>query len=156
MLSLDKIDFVILQKLLQDGRTSFSAIAKETNLTDVAIKKRIERLKRKGIVKDITANLNYKTLGYENPILIQIRTEMSKNKDIIRKMNEMDHVLELHQVLGEYNIFAKLIVPDLEKAEQFINSLGKLDGVIDVKTMVVLSEVKKANTLPSVTLQKRL
>lgn len=36
---LDKIDHVILQALLLDGRASFSAIARETKLTDVAIKK---------------------------------------------------------------------------------------------------------------------
>ncbi len=154
--SLDKIDFVILQKLIEDGRISFSAIAKETNLTDVAIKKRFERLKRRGIVQNISANINYKTLGYENPIYLQIRTEMGKHKDILKKMAEMDHVIELQQVLGEYNVLAKLIVPDLENAEAFISRLGNLDGVIDTKTMVVLNEVKKTNTLPSQILQKKL
>ncbi|MFH0714524.1 MAG: Lrp/AsnC family transcriptional regulator [Candidatus Diapherotrites archaeon] len=154
--SLDKIDFVILQKLIADGRISFSAIAKETNLTDVAIKKRVERLKRRGIVQNISAQLNYKTLGYENPIYVQIRTEMGKHKDVLKKMSEMDHVIELHQVLGEYNVLAKLIVPDLENAEAFLSRLGNLDGVIDTKTMVVLNEVKKTNTLPSQILQKKL
>jgi len=52
--SLDKIDNKIISMLLEDGRTSFSAIAHEVNLTDVAIKKRFERLKRKGIINSIT------------------------------------------------------------------------------------------------------
>ena len=68
IVSLDKIDHIILQKLLEDGRASFSAIARDTNLTDVAIKKRFESLKRKGIIKAISAELNYKVLGFENPI----------------------------------------------------------------------------------------
>ncbi|MDO8647145.1 MAG: Lrp/AsnC family transcriptional regulator [Candidatus Diapherotrites archaeon] len=155
-LALDKIDYVILQKLLEDGRASFSAMARETNLTDVAIKKRVERLKRKGILQSVTANLNYKILGYENPIYVQLRTEMSKNKDIIKKMQEFDFVLELQQVLGEYNLLAKLVVPNLENAEQFINRLGTIDGVIDMKTLVVLQEVKKTNSLPTQALQKKL
>jgi Lrp/AsnC family transcriptional regulator for asnA, asnC and gidA len=153
---LDKIDHIILEALLQDGRASFSAIARETNLTDVAIKKRVESLKRRNIISGVSVDLNYKSLGYENPIFVQIRSEVSKNKDIIKKLNGMDFVLELYQVLGEYNLIAKLIVPNLETAEKFISQLGLIDGIIDIKTMVVLSELKKIASLPSKTLQNKI
>ena len=79
MISLDKIDHKILQVLLADGRASYSKIAKETNLTDVAIKKRVESLKRKGVIESISANLNFKVLGFENPVFIQIRTDLAKS-----------------------------------------------------------------------------
>jgi len=156
LVSLDKIDHIVLKALLEDGRASFSAIARETKLTDVAIKKRVESLKRRGVIDSITVDLNYKALGYENPIFVQIRSEVSKHKDIIKKLKEMDFVLELFQVLGEYNLIAKLIVPNLETAEKFINQLGLIDGIIDLKTMVVLSELKKAATLPSKTFQNKI
>lgn len=154
-LGLDKIDFLILQKLLEDGRASFSAMARETNLTDVAIKKRVERLKRKGIVHSITANLNYKSLGYENPIFVQMRTEMGKHKDVVKRLSEMDHVIELYQVMGEYNVLAKIIVPSLDNAEAYLSKMGVMDGVMDMKTMVLLSQAKFQNNLPSQPLQKR-
>jgi Lrp/AsnC family transcriptional regulator, regulator for asnA, asnC and gidA len=156
LVSLDKIDHIILKALLEDGRASFSAIARETKLTDVAIKKRVESLKRRGVIAGISVDMNYKALGYENPIFVQIRSEVSKHKDIIKKLNEMDFVLELYQILGEYNLIAKLIVPNLETAEKFINQLGLIDGVIDLKTMVVLSELKKSVTLPTKTLQNKI
>lgn len=156
MISLDKIDHIVLEALLLDGRASFSAIARETKLTDVAIKKRVESLKRKGVISSVSVDLNYKVLGYENPIFVQIRSEVSKNKDIVKKLQNMDFVLELYQVLGEYNLIAKLIVPSIEEAEKFISQLGLIDGVIDLKTMVVLSEAKKSRTLPSKTLQNKI
>ncbi len=156
MISLDKIDHIILQALLLDGRASFSAIARETNLTDVAIKKRVESLKRKGIISGVSVDLNYKVLGYENPIFVQMRCEVSKNKDVVKRLQAMDFVLELYQVLGEYNLITKLIVPNLESAERFINQLGLIDGVIDLKTMVVLSELKRTKSLPSSTLQNKI
>ncbi|HZX33776.1 MAG TPA: Lrp/AsnC family transcriptional regulator [archaeon] len=150
------MDHRIIQMLLEDGRASYSDIAKEVKLTDVAIKKRIERLKRRGLINSISADLNLKALGYENPIFVQIRSEISKNRDVIKKLKEMDYVIELHQVLGEYNIFAKLVVPDLDSAEKFIERLGNLDGILDIKTLVVISEVKKSKSLPSFSLQKKL
>ncbi len=154
--SLDKVDLKIIQYLIEDGRASFTQIAKDTSLTDVAIKKRVERLKRKGIIQCITANLDLKVLGYENPIYISLRTELSKNKDVIKKLQGMDHIVELYQVLGEYNLLAKLVVTNLEAAEKFIAQLGLIDGIIDSKTLVILSELKKSNSLPSTALQKKL
>lgn len=155
-IELDRIDHKILQMLLQDGRASFSQIAREVSLTDVAIKKRVEGLQRKGVIESISANLNFKVLGFENPIFVQIRSEISKNKDLVKKLNLVDSIVELHQVLGEYNLFAKLIVPDLDNAEKVIAQIGTIDGILDVKTFVVLSELKRTNMLPSASLQKRL
>jgi DNA-binding Lrp family transcriptional regulator len=155
-MELDKIDYKILQMLLEDGRASFSQIAREVNLTDVAIKKRFESLKRRAIIDSISANINFKVLGFENPIFVQIRSEISKNKDLVKKLNTIDSVVELHQVLGEYNLFAKLIVSDLENAEKVINQIGSFDGILDIKTFVVLSELKRTNSLPSSSLQKKL
>jgi len=154
--SLDKIDHKILQKLLEDGRASFSSIAKETKLTDVAIKKRVESLIRKGVISSVSANLNYKVLGYENPIFVQMRTDMSKHKDLIKKLHAFDYVLELYQVLGEYNLIAKVVVPSLDSAERFINDLGLIDGISDIKTQLVLSELKNSHALPAQSLQKKL
>ncbi|MDO8537849.1 MAG: Lrp/AsnC ligand binding domain-containing protein, partial [archaeon] len=58
--------------------------------------------------------------------------------------------------LGEYNLIGKVTVPNLESAEKLINDLGMIDGILDIKTMVVLSELKKSNALPSESLQKTL
>ena len=146
----------ILSHLLADGRTSFSAIAKDVALTDVAIKKRFERLKRKGIIDSISANLDLKSLGYENPIFVQLRSELAKNKDLVKKLKEFDSIVELHQSLGEYNFLAKVVVPSLDSAEKFIESLSTLDGVLDIKTTVILSELKKTSALPAFSLQKKL
>ncbi len=154
--SLDRIDLKIIQKLLDDGRSSFSSIAKEAKLTDVAIKKRVESLIKKGVISSIEANLNYKVLGYENPIFVQMRTDMGKHKDLVKKLISFDYIIELHQVLGEYNLIAKIIVPSLEEAERFINDLGLIDGISDIKTQLVLSELKKTSALPTQSLQKKL
>ncbi len=154
--SLDKIDHIILQVLLEDGRASFSRIAKETSLTDVAIKKRVESLKRRGVIESISANLDFRVLGFENPVYVQVRTDLAKSKDVVKRLSAMDSVLELYQVLGEYNFLARLLVSDLGHAERVIAELGKVDGVRDIKTLVVTNRVKRSNSLPTATLQRKL
>lgn len=155
-ISLDKIDYLILKALLVDGRMSYSAIAKDTKLTDVAIKKRIESLKRRNILNSIKADINLQALGYENPLLLQIRSEISKTNDLIKKLERFDFVTDVYKVLGEYNLFAKIVLPKIGNAEQFLSQLGSLDGVLDIKTMVVIERAKNLNSLPSTILQKKL
>ena len=155
-MELDRIDHKIIERLLIDGRMSFSSIAKEIKLTDVAIKKRFERLKKRGIIKSINASLNLKLLGYENPIFVQIRSEMSKTKDVLKRLRELDYVLELNETLGEYNILVKIVVPSIDNASDFVEKLCAMDGVMDTKTLVVMKEVKNSSSLPAMPLQKKI
>lgn len=152
---LDRIDFHILKKLMEDGRISYRAIAEETQLTDVAIKKRVESLKRKGVLAGIKAEINYEVLGFEKPIFIQIRSDLSKTKDLLKRIESFEHVMEVYQVLGEYNLLVKAVLPDMKAIKEFITRLGSLDGILDIKTLMVLEKIQKRDTLPASVLQKR-
>ena len=152
---LDKIDISILKALLEDGRASYSAVAKNTNLTDVAIKKRVESLKRKGVIASITANLNYSAIGFEKPLFIQLRTDLSKFKDVVKKLDGLENIIEVHQVLGEYNLLLKVVLPSLSAVEPFLARLSTVDGVQDMKSLVVVSQLKQSNSLPSSLAQKK-
>ncbi len=153
---LDKIDHIVLKALLEDGRASYSAIAKEAGLTDVAIKKRVDSLKRKGILSGIVASINYEVLGFRNPLYVQIRSDISQKKDLLKKLKSIDYVAEIYEVLGEYNFLAKLILPDVGYANQFIKEMETLPAVKDIKTMVVVNNIKNSPTIPMSTFQKRL
>ncbi|MCX8189609.1 MAG: Lrp/AsnC family transcriptional regulator [Candidatus Diapherotrites archaeon] len=153
--SLDRIEVLILKKLLEDGRTSYKAIAKEAQLTDVAIRKRVDSLKRRGIIKAIRAEVNYGVLGFEKPVYLQLRTELAQTKDVLKRIESFEHVLEIYQVLGEYNLLVKAVLPDLSSVKDFVERLSSISGVMDMKTLVVLDEVRKTNTLPASVMQKR-
>jgi DNA-binding Lrp family transcriptional regulator len=154
--SIDKVDYQILKRLIEDGRTSYRAIADETELTDVAIKKRVDSLKRKGIISSISANLDLTVIGYEKPVFLQVRTDLSKHKDIIKKLESLEHINEVYQVMGEYNMLLKAILPDSTSTKDFIDRLSAIDGVLDMKSMVVLDKIKSSSSLPTTVLQKRL
>jgi len=154
--SLDKIDYEILRCLLEDGRASYSLIAKRVNLTDVAIKKRLQSLFKRGIIKSITPQLNLEVLGYENPIFVQIRSDASKTKDVLKRLELFDYVAEVYKTLGEFNLLVKIVLPKLGLADDFISKLSTIDGINDIKTLVVLDKVKNTECLPASLLQKKL
>ncbi len=155
MSSLDKVDLLLLGRLLEDGRSSFSQLARETNLTDVAIKKRFERLKRQGIINTISADLNLDVLGFTKPVFVLLKTEPSKNKHISKRLSEMEQVVEFHELMGEHNFMLKLVCPDMSHVKRVLDDLGYIDGVRELRSMPVLNVVKKTNALPPTSFQKR-
>ncbi len=155
MVSLDRVDLLLLRRLLEDGRASFSQLARETNLTDVAIKKRFERLKRQGVIHSVTADLNLDVLGFSKPVYVLMKTDPGKNKQISKRLGEMEHVVEFHELMGEHNFLLKMISPDLGHTKQYLDDLGFIDGVREIRSLPVLSEIKKTNALPPTPFQKR-
>ena len=85
---IDKIDKYIIEQLAVNGRVSFANIAKEINLTDVAVKKRLDRLTQRGIIKSITAEIDYEILGFNEKAEILITIDPSKQNDIIKKLKK--------------------------------------------------------------------
>lgn len=155
MVSLDKVDLLLLRRLLEDGRASFSQLARETSLTDVAIKKRFDRLKRQGVINTISADLNLDVLGFSKPVFVLIKTDPGKNKQIAKRLSEMEHVVEFHELMGEHNFMLKMISPDLNQTKHFLDELGFVDGVREIRSLPVLSETRKVNALPPQPFQKR-
>ncbi len=153
---LDKTDVHILKKLLEDGRTSYKVIADEIKLSDTAVRKRVEALRRRGIIEAIRAEINYDALGFEKPLFVQLRTDISKTKEILKRLQNFDHIVEIYHVIGEYNLLLKAVLPNIEALKEFIERIGCLDGVLDMKTLVVLDKVKKSVSLPTTIVQGRL
>ncbi len=150
---IDKIDKHIIEKLIQDGRISFANIAKDINLTDVAIKKRLERLKQRGILKNIFAEIDYNVIGYKEILEILISVDPSKKNEIIRKLKENEDTLYVLEVTGEYNLICKIIAQDKNDLKKVLDNIYSIDGILKVNLLTILKEHKNSKTLPSKILQ---
>ena len=150
---IDKIDKHIIEKLINDGRISFATIAKDINLTDVAIKKRLERLKQKGIIKNIFAEIDYNVIGYAEIIEMLIAVDPSKKNEVIKKLKENGDILSLVEVTGEFNLICKLMAQDKEDLKLVLDNIFSVDGIIKINTLTILKEHKNSKSLPSKILQ---
>ncbi len=145
---LDPVDRKILKILVQDGRIPFSYIAKETKLSDVAVKKRVDKLISKGIIKRISAIVDKKRVGFKYTYFALLRVDVSDIQRVMRRLQELPHILEIHQLVGDYPILIKGVGEDIEEVRRFLDELGKIDGVADVKTYISLEEYEKPFVIP--------
>jgi len=150
---IDKIDKHIIEKLIVDGRISFANIAKEINLTDVAIKKRLERLKQKGIIKNIFAEIDYIIIGFSEHIEMLITIDPPKQNEVIKKLKEIEDVILLRGVTGEYNLVAEVIATDKNSLKKILDNIYSIDGITKVNILTFIKEYKYSKNLPNKIIQ---
>ncbi len=151
---IDKVDKYIIEQLSENGRVSFANIAKEINLTDVAIKKRLDRLFQRGILKSITAEIDYDVLGFSEKVELLITIDPSKKSEVLLKLKETEDVKEVYEVTGEYNLIIKIIALDKNDLKIILDNIFKIDGVTKISILTILEEIKKTKNLPRKILQK--
>jgi Lrp/AsnC family transcriptional regulator, regulator for asnA, asnC and gidA len=150
---IDKVDKYIIEQLTENGRASFANIAKEINLTDVAVKKRLDRLFQRGIIKVISAEIDYDVLGFSEKIELLITLDPSKRKEVISQLKDIEDVKEIYEVSGEYNIISKIMAIDKNDLKIILDNIFKIDGITKISMLTILEEHKKTKHLPRKILQ---
>lgn len=115
---LDGLDLKIIQALFENGRESFVEIAKETGLSPVGVKNRVERL-IDGKVLRVRGLLNMGEC-YSVSAHIEIEADEKTASKLIEKFEKSPLVYHLVRTSGRYNLLISIISPNLESIENFI------------------------------------
>ncbi len=69
----------------------------------------------------------------------------------IEHLLELDEVLEVHHVTGEFSLLLKVRVRDMDGLQQLLlHQLNAQEGVRQTRTVMVLSTVKEESFIPTV------
>lgn len=141
--SLDRLDKEILKILQEDGRISFSKIAQMLNMSESTIHMRIKRLRELGILRGFYADIDMEKIGLKVLAFVQLKADPKKYEQVLNVLKEMKEVAEIYDVTGEYYALVKVVVPSNEDLAKVLDEIGKLDGVTDTYTMIVLRIIKE-------------
>ena len=142
---LDPIDSQIISMLQDDGRRSFSEIADAVGRTEVTIRRRVKRLFDEGYIKRFTVVLDPLKMGRKIRAVIRVKTAMKEAALISKKLREFDEVNEAYFLDGACGLMIMVTVDDLTELKAFLETrLGRITGVGDAETCIVLEEIKAA------------
>lgn len=144
-MTLDPIDRQILKMLQEDGRISYSEIAEKAKRTEVTIRRRVRRLINEGVIKRFTVVLDPLKIGKSISAIIRVKAQMKKATEIAETVKEYEEVIEAYFLDGACGVMLKVTVDDLTHLRIFLEKkLGRVDGVGEVETCIVLETVKSA------------
>jgi Lrp/AsnC family transcriptional regulator, leucine-responsive regulatory protein len=149
MLHIDKIDAQILDRLQEDGRVSQHELARSVGLSAPAIADRLRKLEERGIIRQYTAVLDARLLGWDITAFIAVGMTGSRHfPDFRARVAELAEVQECHSVTGSGSHLLKVRAADTAGLERLLAQIQAWPGVQWTTTSVVLSTLKETSQVP--------
>jgi Lrp/AsnC family leucine-responsive transcriptional regulator len=147
---LDATDRAILGLLQDNARISNADIARRLGMAPSAILDRIRKLEQRRIVLGYTARIDPVAVGLGLTAFILVRTEERVGSGTIgQALARIPEVQEVHHVAGEDCYLVKVRVSDTEGLSRLLRErFGRLKGVRNTRSTIVLSTVKESQALP--------
>jgi Lrp/AsnC family leucine-responsive transcriptional regulator len=149
--SLNRIDRNILRVLQEDGRISYTELARRVGLSTTPCIERVKRLERTGILRGFTAVLDPEALGAGLVVFVQIRLSRTA-QDIFAQFKEaaaqLPEVQECYLVSGNFDYLIKARIPEMNAYRRLLGDmLLGLPGASESRSYVVMEEVKESMQL---------
>lgn len=137
--ALDGTDFEILELLRRDARRTLADIAKRVSLSAPAVKRRVERLERAGVITGYTVQIDHAMLGQTVEAFTELRFAGStKVADIKGVAAELPEVQAIYTTAGDPDAVAHIRVRDVADLTRVIDRLRRSGRVTGTKTLMVL------------------
>ncbi len=128
MHKLDKTDLRILTTLLVDSRTSYAALARETNLTIPSIKTRIQKYIDSGLIEKFTIIIDEHMIMKGTSMTFLLKVKPSDLDSIAKEIYVSPYIANMTITSGHYNlVIVTHPMSDKDKLE-FIKHVNTLPG----------------------------
>lgn len=133
---IDKVDGAILRNLLADGRTEFSIIAKQCEISKKVIWNHYRELEKAQVIVGSTVHMNYGYFGFYAVGDIELNTELTQVDEVnseIRKIANIYGVYRMGKSSTSRVIVTLRTIDELEKVKEKIK---RIPGVIELSTEI--------------------
>jgi DNA-binding Lrp family transcriptional regulator len=139
---MDEPDRQILALLVEDGRRTYDDIARRVSLSAPAVKRRVDRLRRRGALRGFTAVLDHSAMGDATEALVELFFAAGTTLDAVTEaLRPHPEVVEAWSVTGEADAIARVRTHDNADLERLIMELQR-DGLVErTRSQVVLSRL---------------
>ena len=142
---LDEVSKNIIEQLQQDGRRPYAAIGAAVGLSEAAVRQRVQRLVRSGVVQ-IVAVTDPLRVGFTRQAMIGIRVDGALDP-ILQTLRDLDEVAYLVITAGSFDVLAEVICEDDQHLLYLLNEhIRPIEGVRSTETFVYLELTKQTYT----------
>ena len=138
---MDKLDYEILKRLNSNARMSLKQIAADVGITSPAVRTRIEKLEKDGIIRGYSLNLDTRVIGFMVTAFISVAVESSCKEEFYSFVQNCQNVIECHGITGNYFALLKVLFKSTMELDNFLNRIQKYG---ETSTNIVLSTYKEA------------
>jgi len=148
----DKINRHILNELQENGRITMIDLAHKVNLTKTPCAERVKKLERDSVIKGYRAELNPDLLGAGFIMIVQV-TLTQTSDDALHLFNkavkDIPEIQTCFMIAGNFDYLLVVRTSDIKHYRNVLaDQIGKLPGVLQTHSYVVMDEVSNRKILP--------
>jgi Lrp/AsnC family transcriptional regulator for asnA, asnC and gidA len=137
---LDTTDMRILHMLLKNAKVSLAEVGAEIGISQPAARKRLEKLKKKGVVLGSTVILNERRIGWERAILA---LDISKSNYLktLDAIQSTPMVTAVYTTTGPYSLAVEVLGP-VGILKEVTKHISKIKGVRELCPITFVEKIK--------------
>lgn len=140
--ALDGLDRVLVRCLQADVRASYQEIAKVVGTSPSTVRRRVERLVENGAIK-LVAVPAWDRLGLRLTAFIAISVDLYRLRSVGKHLAEMDEIVFVAMVTGDYDIISEVVLPRNEDFVRFVTQrIAPIEGIRNIQTFMVPEFIK--------------
>ena len=141
---IDQKDRRIIEILQRNARTPNTKIAKMLGISESTVRKRINDLESKGVIKKYTAVVDPSKIGYNTVTILGVDVDPTKFLDVARELAKLPETKYVATSTGDHMIMAEIWTKDGQAlAELISNRIGKIEGVKRICPAIILEKIKE-------------
>ena len=148
---MNEIDKKILSILQVNADIPIAELSKKVNLSATPCWARINKLYKQGFIKKKVAVVDRMKINLPIIAFVQVRTNqhsMNWMNRFVKAVREMDEVVEFYRLSGTTDYLLKVLVPSIDKFDEFYKKLTDKIDLSDVTTSFAMEEIKQTSNLP--------
>src|ERR687897_1456569 len=137
---MDGIDHRIVALLRENARRSFQDIGEHVALSAPAVKRRVDRLEREGVIRGYSANVDPSALGWNTHAFVELFCDGGMSGEQVRTaVADHPEVEGAYTIAGAPSAILHLRAADTAHLEEALERIRETPGVLRTQTQVVLS-----------------
>ena len=146
---LDRIDVAILEALSHDARASFTRIGATVNLSAPAVKRRVDRLRARGVIDGFTVRLDPAALGWATEAHVEVYCTGSTSPARMREAFERyPEVVSASTVTGEADAVVQIRAHSVRHLDEVVERINAERFVVRTRSTVILTPLVRRPDLP--------
>jgi Lrp/AsnC family leucine-responsive transcriptional regulator len=149
---LGRKDSLLLRELQLDSRLTMQQLADRVGMSASACWRRVRNLEETGVIDRYAVLVNARKAGFtlSSMTLVSLaRHEQQNVENFVQEVLRHPEVLECFATSGEADFHLRVVVEDMDAYNRFLDDfIFKLPGVSQVRSNIVLKEIKADTALP--------
>ena len=143
MAEVDEVDQKILVMLQVNGRLPFTEIARKLKLSESTIRKRVQSLEKRGVIKRFTIEIDPSKIGINTVAIVGVDVDPTKLLEAAQKLCEIEEIRCVATSTGDHMIITEIWSKDGRALTRILSErIGVIAGVKKICPAIILEKLK--------------